>query len=216
MDYAAARQNMVETQLRTNKVTDIGVLDAMRELPRESFLPTQSRHLAYIDEDVAIANDRYLMEPMIVARLAQAAQLQKTDTVLVIGAGYLAAVAGSIAKTVFAIESDKDLAESTGKTLTDLEMDNVVVLDGSLNNGCADQGPFNVILFDGAVEEVPESILAQLADGGRLVCVIDRPEGGTGDAQMFVKSNAGVAGTSLFDANIQTLPGFAKEKGFVF
>ena len=216
MDYAVARQNMVEGQLRTNKVTDEGVLNAMRDLPRENFLPSQNRYLAYMDEDVAIANDRFLMEPMIVARLTQAVQIQENDTVLVIGVGYLAAIAGRMAKTVFAIESDKELAESAGKTLTDLAMDNVVVLDGALNNGCSAQGPFNVILFDGSVEEVPEAILSQLADGGRLAAVIESTEGSTGDARLFVKSGSAVSDKSLFDANIQPLPGFAKEKGFVF
>ena len=217
MDYAAARFNMVEGQLRTNKITDEGVLDAMRGLPREEFVPTQNRHLAYIDEDLEIANDRFLMEPMIAARLVQISQVQEKDTVLVIGAGYMAAVAGCLAGTVFAVESNKELAETTGKTLTDLAMDNVVVLDGSLNDGLAKQGPYNVILFDGSVEQVPTEIVDQLAEGGRLAVVL--AEAGadkTGVAHLFVKLNGVVSSKSIFDANVQPLPGFAKEKGFIF
>ena len=216
MDFAAARTNMVEAQLRTNKVTDEGVLDAMRTLPREDFVPAQSRHLAYIDEDVALGNNRFLMEPMIVARLVQAAQLQEGDSVLVVGAGYMAAVAGKISTSVFAIEEDKDLSASTSKTLTDLAMDHVVVLDGDLTKGCADQGPYTVILFDGSIEEVPAAIADQLVEGGRMAAVISKDDGKTGDARIFVKNAGHLSYRSLFDANIQPLPGFAKEKGFVF
>ncbi|MTI08394.1 protein-L-isoaspartate O-methyltransferase family protein [Curvivirga aplysinae] len=217
MDYAAARFNMVEGQLRTNKITDEGVLEAMRGLPREEFVPTQNRHLAYIDEDLEIANDRFLMEPMIAARLIQLTQIQEKDTVLVVGAGYMAAVAGCMAETVFAVESDKELAESTGKTLTDLAMDNVVVLDGALTDGLAKQGPYNVILFDGSVEEVPAEILAQLAEGGRLAVVLaDSASETNGIAHLYVKANGVASSKAIFDANVQPLPGFAKEKGFVF
>lgn len=217
MDFAVARRNMVECQLRTNKITDARLLSAMQDLPREEFVPAAVKTLAYIDEDVQIAEGRFIMEPMVVARIVQEAKVQAADSVLVVGAGsgYLAAVAGKMAASVFALEEDADLAQQATGILTGMAMDNVVVVEGAAAAGVADQAPFNVILFDGAVDEVPAALFDQLAEGGRLVSVIQQSER-IGVATYFEKRNGVVSRRAVFDANVQPLPGFQKEKAFVF
>ena len=216
MDFALARQNMVECQLRTNKVTDEQVLDAMRDLPREVFVPSAKSTLAYIDEDVQLSGDRYMMEPMALARMLQAVQVNKDESVLVVGAatGYMAAVAGKLGGPVFALESNSDLAAEASKALTDFALDNVIVVEGDLEKGCPDQAPFDVILFQGSVEVVPDEILAQLNEGGRLAAV--RVENGLGRAVLYWKQNGALSDRELFDANVKPLPGFVRPKGFKF
>jgi len=217
MDYAAARRNMVESQVRTNKVTDRGILDAMLTLPRESFVPKASQSLAYVDEDIAVAPGRYLMEPFVLGRLLQAAALQPSDVALVVGCstGYAAAVVAQLSATVLAIESDADLASEAMRILAEQSIDNVVVEVADHTKGWPEQGPYDVILIDGAVADVPAAILDQLGEGGRLVTVVKQPEM-VGRATLYGKRGGTVSHRALFDAAVNMVPGFEKEAGFVF
>lgn len=216
-DYAALRQTMVDTQLRTNKVTDAQVLAAMGDVPREIFVPEDRASFAYIDEDIRIGKSRCLVEPMILARMIQAAEIGPDDVVLDIacGAGYSSAVLGHIARAVVAVESDTELAGAASARITKLGLDNVVVEMGPVNAGWADQAPYDVIMVNGACEKMSDAVLSQLADGGRLCAVI----GGRSDiglATMFVKSGGIVSSRVLFNANVPRLPEFELEEGFTF
>ena len=153
MDFNIAREKMVASQIRTSEVTDPLVVDVMGDVPREKFVPADKQGFAYIDEDLSIGNGRYVMEPMIVARLVQLADLQNTGSVLVVGAGsgYLAAVVARMAASVIALESDTDLADRVAKTYAELGVQNVKVVVGNLKSGWT--GPFDAIIVDGAVEE---------------------------------------------------------------
>lgn len=217
MDFATARQNMVNCQLRTNKITDDRILDAMRTIPREQFVPKQRQSLAYIDEDLEIGDGRYLMEPQVLGRMIQEADIQADDSVLVVGAatGYAAAVASRLAQSVFALEENEAMAKQGEALLTGMAMDNVVFVNGPLKDGWKKDAPFNVVIFDGAVEELPKGYTEQLAEGGRLVAVIGAP-GKVGRVHVFGKRNGTVSSRPVFDAYIQPLPGFEKEQGFVF
>ena len=208
---------MVDTQLRTNKVTDANVLAAMGEIPREMFLPEDRASLAYIDEDIHIGKSRCMAEPMILARMIQAAEIGPEDVVLDVacGSGYSSAILGRIARAVVAVESDTELAGAASARLTKLGMDNVVVEMGPINAGWSDQAPYDVIMVNGSCGEMPEVILSQLAEGGRL-CAILRGPGGTGMAKLFVKSGGVVSNRGLFDANVPILPEFDLEEGFSF
>jgi protein-L-isoaspartate(D-aspartate) O-methyltransferase len=188
----------------------------MSTIPRDLFVPAERRSLAYIDEDVAIGNGRYLMEPVVLARLIQEAEVTAKDLVLVVGcaSGYSAAVLSKLAGTVVALESDKALAERASAAMRELAIDNVVVLEGPLPEGREDQGPFQVILLDGAVDEVPAALIDQLADGGRLVGVVGT--GRIGRGTILTRAGAAVSRRTVFDATIHRLPNFAKEPGFVF
>jgi protein-L-isoaspartate(D-aspartate) O-methyltransferase len=216
-DFKALRQTMVDTQLRTNKVTDANVLAAMGEIPREMFVPEDRASLAYIDEDIHIGKSRCMAEPMILARMIQAAEIGPEDVVLDVacGSGYSSAILGRIARAVVAVESDTELAGAASARLTKLGMDNVVVEMGPINAGWSDQAPYDVIMVNGSCGEMSEAILSQLADGGRL-CAILRGPGGTGMAKLFVKSGGVVSNRGLFDANVPILPEFDLEEGFSF
>jgi protein-L-isoaspartate(D-aspartate) O-methyltransferase len=214
MDYATARQHMVDSQVRTNKVTDERLIEAIRSLPRERFVPERARARAYLDDDVEIAPGRYLMEPMVTARLIQAAEAKPDDMALVVGAGtgYAAALLARLANTVVALESDPALAQRASAAFAELAIDNAVVFDGPLTAGCAKHAPYNVIYLDGSVEQVPAALTGQLADGGRMVGVL--LERGVGRASLWMKSGNLVSYRILFDANVAPLPGFAAPARF--
>ncbi|HJO58629.1 MAG TPA: protein-L-isoaspartate O-methyltransferase [Nitrospinaceae bacterium] len=217
MDYAAVRHNMVESQIRTNDVTSVAVIAAMGEIPREKFVPQDKADIAYVDEAIAVADGRYLMEPMVFARLLQIAQIGEDDDALDIGCGtgYSSAVLASVAGTVVAVEEDADLAQKASALLTELGIDNAAVIEGPLVSGYAKQAPYDVIVFSGAVEEVPVSFVDQLADGGRLICIRTKGDG-LGRGIQMTKSGDQVAEKEVFDAGSPLLPGFAKKTSFTF
>lgn len=216
-DFAAARLNMVESQIRTNKVTDPRIIEAFEALPRELFVDETKRGFAYVDEDLEVAPGRYLMEPMVLARLLQAAAPQPGDMVLDIGCatGYSTAVLARLAATVVGRDSDSALVDVANRTLNALDVDNAVVVEGDLIKGYEKQAPYNVILFQGAVSEVPLAIKRQLAEGGRLAAVVC-DEAGIGRGTLIRRSGENFSGRVLFDAATPLLPGFAPAAGFVF
>ena len=217
VDYAAARMNMVDSQLRTNKVTNAELIAAFESVPREAFVPERLTGVAYVDQDIALSNGRYLMEPMVLARLLQEARPGPADVVLDVGCGtgYATAILAKLAATVVALESDHDLAVKATKVLGDLGIDNAIVVEGPLPAGWPAQAPYSVILLNGAVAEVPEAIRRQLADGGRLVTV-QMPDAGPGRGVLMRRSGDTAAGRAVFDATTPILPGFAPAPGFVF
>jgi protein-L-isoaspartate(D-aspartate) O-methyltransferase len=217
MDYAAARRNMVDCQILPNNVTDPRVVDAMSELPREDFVATRLKGVAYVDEALPLGSGRYLMEPMVVGRLLDAAELKTEDVVLVVGcaSGYLPAILAKIVSTVVALEPDKALAERAEATFSTLGLDNIAVVSGPLADGYAKQGPYDAIIFDGAVSEVPAAISKQLAEGGRLVAVVNGADG-VGRARLILRYGDVVSGRYLFDAGTPMLPGFEREAAFTF
>ena len=216
-DFAIARRNMVESQLRTNRVTDARLLGAMGTVPREAFVPSSRKPVAYIDDALPLGNGRWLPAPLAAARLYQLAAPGPSDLVLIIGAGtgYGGAVLGHLASAVVALEEDAELAEAAEQVLTETEADNVVVAKGPLKEGWPKQAPFDVIVFEGSVEEVPDVILNQLADNGRLVAAIaDGP--GPSVATVMRKIGDLIATERSFDAGIPSLPGFERAREFVF
>lgn len=216
MDFNAARKNMVDCQIRTNKVVDETILLAMETVPRERFVPDHLQSLAYIDEDLGIAPDRYLMEPLVLARLLQEIGVLPSDVVLVIGsgAGYAAALLARMAATVFAQESDPDLSARAAGLFAELALDNVVPVDGPLPAGCPEHAPFNVILIEGAVDSIPDAITGQLADGGRLVTVVQ--DGRIGRATVVTSRAGHISRRTVFDASVPPLADFRAPAGFVF
>jgi protein-L-isoaspartate(D-aspartate) O-methyltransferase len=216
-DTAVARRNMVDSQLRTNKVTDPAVLDAMASIAREEFVPAALAGVAYVDDDLPLGDGRYLMEPMVLARLLQHAAIKPSDVVLDIGCGtgYSSAVAARLAATVIALETDSQLARRARQTLAKLQADNVVVVEGALGSGYARQAPYDVILVQGAVPEIPPAIAAQLAEGGRL-CAVVSSHGQAGRAVLALKTGGVVSHRDIFDAATPPLPGFVFEPGFRF
>jgi protein-L-isoaspartate(D-aspartate) O-methyltransferase len=217
-DFVLARRNMVDGQLRPNRVTNAQLLAAIGDLPRERFLPPGLRSVAYADDDVPLGKGRFLMEPMVLARLIQTLQPQQADKALVVasGAGYGAALLSRLVKAVVAVESDAGLVDAAGQTIRNVAIANVQAVVGKMEEGCAAQAPYDVILIEGAVQKVPETILDQLAEGGRLCTVIAAPTGMLGVAQLMVKEGGVASGRPLFDAGTPPLPGFAAPPRFTF
>ncbi|MDI1285001.1 MAG: protein-L-isoaspartate O-methyltransferase [Reyranella sp.] len=217
-DFALARRNMVEGQLRPNKVTNAALLTAVGELPRERFLPEALRSVAYADDDVPLGGGRYLMEPMVLARLIQTLQPQPGDRALVVGAGrgYGAALLARLVKTVTAVESDQGLSAAAAQIGKELALDGVHWVAGSLEQGGPGSAPYDVVLIEGAVRQIPQVILDQMAEGGRLAAIVSGAPGAMGVAQIFVKDGGVTSGRPLFDAGTPLLPGFTPPPRFTF
>ncbi len=219
-DFSVARRTMVDTQVRTSDVTDLRLVAAMLDLPRERFVPQDKMAIAYLDFDVPVTAlvqpVRRLLKPMVIAKLIQAADVGVTDCVLDIGCatGYSSALLGRLAGSVIALEEDASLAQIAGKTLTALGAANVTVATGPLTAGWPAGGPYDVIILEGATEFVPVGLRGQLKDGGRLVCVLGR--GPAGKAMLFRSLEGELSGRTIFDAAAPVLPGFTQTPEFVF
>lgn len=222
-DYDVQRSNMVDSQLRTYDVTDHRILQAMKDVPRETFVPASRRGIAYMDRDIMYDRDasgaeRYIMSPMTSARLIQLADIGGKDIVLVIGctSGYLAAVLANLADSVVCLESDARLAQAAAARLEELRCDNAATVVGSLAEGYSKEGPYDVIILNGSVQEIPPALFDQLKENGRLVGIFATGEGG-GRAQIYRKIGNRVAESrATFDAYAHPLPGFARKQSFVF
>jgi protein-L-isoaspartate(D-aspartate) O-methyltransferase len=216
-EFAAARAHMIESQLRPNKLTDERVLAAFGRIRRELFVPEPLHAVAYIDEDLPLGGGRYLMEPMVAARLIQAAAIARSETVLVVGAatGYEAAVISVLARKVVALEEDAGLARRARAALVDHAIASVEAVEGPLRHGHRPRAPYDAILFAGAVTATPADILEQLAEGGRLLAV-ERPGGGIGHATLTKRTGGGLARRVIFDAATPLLPSFLPPPVFIF
>jgi len=216
-EFGAARVHMIESQLRPGKVIDARVLGAFAGIRRELFVPEHLRAVAYVDEDLPLGRGRYLMEPMVAARLLQAATIERTDTVLIVGAGTgcEAALAGALARSVVALEEEPELARCAREALVEHSIAAVSVVEGPLDQGYRPRAPYDVMLFGGAVAEVPSEIDSQLAEGGRLLAVV-KSANGIGRAILRTKTGGVMAQRVLFDAATPLLPGFLPKPAFVF
>lgn len=222
MDFAAARVKMVDSQLRTTDVTSHSVLNAFFTVPREAFVPEKLKSLAYLDNDLEISPAsagkaaRFMMQCSPLGKLLQLAAITKNDVVLEVGAGtgYTSAVLSLLAGSVVALESEDGLAAQAKANLAELAYTNVSVVTGALEKGNTTGAPYDLIFVNGAVEEVPEALLAQLRDNGRLVVV--RGYGNSARATVFVRERGAFSENVFFNASVKPLPGFAKVKEFVF
>lgn len=216
-DYTDARNNMVDSQVRPNKVIDPRIISTMRELPREQFVPPQMRDMAYIDEDVSIGHGRFLLEPMVIARLVQLLAPREGEQALVIacGSGYGAALLAACGARVTALEDDRDLLQMARTTLTQLASQ-VSVVSGPLEAGWPNGAPYDLILIEGAVQQIPRSLNEQLrADTGRLATVL-KPGRGLGHAVLAEPTPVGLRPQPAFDCGTPLIPSLERRPGFVF
>jgi protein-L-isoaspartate(D-aspartate) O-methyltransferase len=208
-DFAAARLAMVESQLRPQGVTDPAVVEAMGAIPRERFLPNETRPLAYVDRGVAIGAGRFMSAPAVLGQLLTQMMPRRGERALVVGAGtgYSASVLERIGLSIVALESSAELAARAREL-------GLETTEGPLENGWKKGAPYDQILIDGAVEYLPDALIDQLADGGRLgTALLDR-----GVARLIVGRKAGAAFgyLSLGDAAAPALPGFSRPPVFIF
>lgn len=207
---------MVETQVRPNDVTDPRIIAALRAVPRERFVPGPRQALAYSEGPIEVAPRRYLMDARSFSKLVQLADIQPGDKILDVAAatGYSSAVLARLGGQVIALEQDADLVRVASDTLHAEGCKNVTVVQGALTEGVKANAPYDVIFINGGVESVPDSLLGQLNEGGRLVAIIQN--GPQGHAHIYLKEDGVVGSRADFDAVVPDLAGFKRQVGFVF
>ena len=218
MDPATQRKHMVDSQVRPNDVTDFSLQAAMAELPREMFVPADKRALAYVEQDVPLFEDRWLLKARDFSKLIDAANIQKDDLILDVGCGYgySTAVLARLGSVVVAVEDDEAVSQAATEKLTALNIDNAVVMHRPLAEGCENQGPYDVIVVAGGVEANLEGLLKQLkSDVGRLVTIA--MNGPVGTATLYTRSGDVHGVRKLFEAQpAGVIPAFQKPSGFEF
>lgn len=215
-DPAEARQRMVENQLKPNRITDPRLLRAMAEIPRELFVPPALKNAAYVDEDIPLGDGAFLIEPLALAKLLQAARIAREDVALVIGdpTGYAGAVVARLAATVILLASDAEQAAAIDRRILEVGAENLLVQVGDPRAGLPDQAPFDVVLLVGAVRSVPQTLLDQLADGGRLVAVVS--DGRPGEVTVFTRVGDAFGRVVVDDAHIPELLALRPAPSFTF
>ena len=213
-EFATRRVMMVDTQVRPSDVTKFPIIDAMLSVPRETFVPDDKREAAYVGENLALTPGRVVLEARTLAKLLDALDVQPGELVLDVGCGlgYSAAVIARLAETVVAVEEDAALAADAQRILSEEGVDNAVLVTGALTEGAAKCAPYDVITLEGGVETVPEALLAQLKDGGRIGAVF--MDGAVGTAKVGYKIDGRMTWRPIFNAAAPVLPGFRKAQGF--
>jgi len=215
-DFSAARDAMVESQIRTSDVTDLQILAAFRRTAREAFVPTARKALAYADSAVETDEDRVMLAPRDLAKMVHALEVQPTDVVLDVacGRGYSTAILAQVAETVVGLETSEGAVARATELLVDADISNAAVVQGDLKYGAAEHGPFDIIFVGAAVSSVHSPWFKQLANGGRLISIVQN--GPIGRVTIFTKSGDAVGERVVFDASAAYLPGFEPAEAFVF
>ena len=213
-EFASRRMMMVDTQVRPSDVTKFPIIEAMLHVPREVYVPRDRVEAAYIGANIEISPGRVVLEPRTLAKMLDSLDIQPGDLVLDLGCGlgYSAAIIARLADTVVAVEDDADLAAEAQRTLSDEGVDNAIVVAGPLTEGAAKHGPYDVITIQGGVEEVPEAIVAQLKEGGRIAALF--MTGGLGVVKTGLKQDGRVTWRFAFNASAPVLAGFGRAMAF--
>ena len=215
-DYATLRANMVASQIFANGVTEERILDAFRAVPREAFVPAGKRGIAYAETSIEVVPGRFLLAPRCFAKLVGLAEIGPEETVLDVGCGtgYSTTVLAQLAKRVIGLEEDATLVRVASDLLHSVRAANATIVQGALAQGHRGGAPYDVILIDGGVEEVPEPLFTQLAEGGRLVAMLQHEA--QGRAIIFLNEGGRVGHRFDFDDSATVLPGFRQPARFVF
>lgn len=213
-DYTTRRTMMVDTQVRPSDVTKFPIIDAMLSVPREAYVPQAMREIAYVGECIELGKNRVVLEPRTFAKMLDALNIQPNELVLNVGAnlGYSSAVIARMAEAVIALEEDENMARDAQENLSENGADNVVVETGELKNGAAQHGPYDVIILEGAVEDLSAAILDQVKEGGRIGCIF--ADGALGTVKIGYKLDGKMNWRMAFNATAPVLPGFNREAAF--
>ncbi|WP_106744959.1 protein-L-isoaspartate O-methyltransferase family protein [Yoonia maritima] len=213
-DYASRRTMMVDTQVRPSDVTKFPIIDAMLSVPREQFVPNSQREAAYVGENLDIGGGRVLLEPRTLGKMLDVLDIQPQHVALDMGCGlgYSAAILANMCDFVVAVEDDEARAEEAQSLLSELGIDNAAIMAGPLAEGSEKSGPYDVIMIEGGVQAVPDAVLAQLREGGRIACVF--AEGNLGVVRVGHKLDGIVNWRFAFNASAPVLTGFEKEAEF--
>lgn len=213
-NFAERRTVMVDTQVRPSDVTKFPIIEAMLSVPREDFVPTAKREAAYMGENLSLGGSRVVLEPRSLAKMLDALDISNGDLVLDVGCGYgySSAVIAHMAEAVVSVEEDEDLAREAQDALSGAGIDNVIIHEGALNRGAPQHGPYDVLVIQGGVAQVPDDLLAQLKDGGRAACMF--MDGALGEVRIGYKMDGKMTWRLSFNAGAPILEGFEKHGAF--
>lgn len=213
-DTQTLRRVMVDTQVRPSDVTKFPIISAMLDIPREAFVPAAQVPVAYSETAIPLGEGREMLEPRTMAKMLDALDAEAEDTALVIGAGlgYGTALLAHMCASVVAVEEDEGLGAEAEAALTARGIDNAAVMVGPLTAGLPKAAPFDVILIEGGVEDIPAALTDQLRDGGRIVAIFT--DGAVGKARLGVRADGRMGWRTVFDAAAPVLPGFARTRSF--
>lgn len=215
-DFSQRRTTMVDTQVRPSDVTKFPIIEAMLTVPREAFVPAERREAAYAGEHVHLGHGRVVLDPRTLAKMLDVVDIQPDELVLDVGPGlgYSSALAARMAEAVIAVEETPELAAEAERILADTAADNVAIVEGPLAEGAEKHGPYDVILVEGAVQTMPETLTAQLKDGGRIVAIF--LDGALGSVRVGHKRAETLNWRFAFNATAPVLPGFEASPNFAF
>ena len=213
-DFASRRTMMVDTQVRPSDVTKFPIIDAMLTIAREDFVPAAQREAAYLGENLDLGQGRVVLDPRTLAKMLDALAISNDELVLDVGCamGYSAAVIAHMAEAVVAVEDDEAMAQEAQDALAQSGSDNVMVHTGPLNEGAPKHGPYDVIIIEGGVVEVPQELTDQLKDGGRIAAIFIK--GALGEVRVGHKRDDHVSWRMTFNAGAPVLEGFTRESAF--
>lgn len=214
-DFTVRRRIMVDTQVRPSDVTKFPIIEAMLTVPREPFVPASQREAAYCGDNIDLGGGRVLLEPRTLAKMLDALDVSADELVLDIGCGYgySSAVVARMAQAVVAVEEDETMMGEAEELLSDIGADNVILHAGPLTEGAAEHGPYDVIIVQGGVGDLPEPLEAQLKEGGRIACIL--MNGALGSVSIGYKLGGVVTWRFEFNAGAPVLAGFEKQRSFV-
>ena len=213
-DFSARRTMMVDTQVRPSDVTKFPIIEAMLSVPREDFVPASQREAAYMGENIKLSDNRVILEPRTLAKMLDVLDIGQDELVLDIGVGYgySSAVIAHMAQAVVALEEDNAMVEEAKDALVAANADNVVIEHGSLVAGAAEHGPYDVIIIQGGVSHLPQAIISQLKEGGRIACLF--MEDALGEVRIGYKMDEHISWRRSFNAGAPVLNGFERHIGF--
>ncbi len=213
-DFTARRTMMVDTQVRPSDVTKFPIIEAMLSVPRENFVPAAQREAAYMGENIELGGGRVVLEPRTLAKLLDALSLSPSELVLNVGSnlGYASAIIAHLAEAVVAVEVDESMVAEAQEALVGAGVDNAVLHTGELTQGAPEHGPYDAIVIEGGVGDVPQQILEQLKDGGRIAALF--MDGALGEVRIGLKRGAQVSWRLAFNASAPMLPGFERAVAF--
>lgn len=213
-DYKTRRTMMVDTQVRPSDVTKFPIIDAMLAIPREAYVPDSKREAAYVGENLALDTDRVMLEPRTLAKMLEVLDVQPEHVALDVacGLGYSTAILARLCDFVVGVEDDETRTQEAQSILSGNSIDNAAVVTGDLAQGAAKSGPYDIIIVQGGVSEVPEGLLAQLREGGRIACIF--AEGTLGVVRIGHKIDGIVNWRFAFNASAPVLRGFEKRAAF--
>lgn len=215
-DFSAARTTMVDCQVRPSDVTKYPIIDALLTVPREEFVPSAKRSVAYMGEHISLGRSRVLLDARTFAKMLDTVNIQPDEMVLDLGCGfgYSSAVIAKMAEAVVAVEPDEAMAKEASELLATHGADNAMVVTAELADGAPKHGPYCVIMLQGAAESIPSAVTDQLKVGGRIIAI--RQTDGMGQCKIGLKRDTGIDWRAAFAASAPTLPGFEKAAEFTF